>query len=362
MRPRETLRWSCDVLVVGAGPAGSMAARKAAEKGFSVILLERRDRVGTPVRCAEFAPRGVGRFFSLSENVISQPIDAMETHVADAPEVRMVVNGLMLHRDRFDHALSLQAVAAGARLETRVRAMGVQDRLATAIRGGTEITINARVIVGADGPLSAVGRSIGCTNQVLMPTAQYRVALKKPTETTRVFFHPSIIGGYGWVFPKQSVANVGVGIHSRGTGNPRSVLNRFAARLVEQGIIEPRILGVTGGYLPAGGLIRPWKEWVIMAGDAAGTCHPITGAGIYNALISGEMAGIAAAEALKENSMRPLRTYAMELTSFLGPSLAWAFVKRRKMVNQWQSADFMDLIKHNWIAFTEYRRKTRRKA
>ena len=166
MRPRETLRWSCDVLVVGAGPAGSMAARKAAEKGVSVILLERRDRVGTPVRCAEFAPRVVGRFLSLTENVISQPIDAMETHVADAPEVRMVVNGLMLHRDRFDHALALQAVAAGARLETRVRAMGVQDRLATAIRGGTEITINARVIVGADGPLSTVGRSIGCTNQV----------------------------------------------------------------------------------------------------------------------------------------------------------------------------------------------------
>jgi len=338
-----------------------MAAREAAEKGFSVILLERRDRVGTPVRCAEFAPRVVGRFLSLSENVISQPINAMETHVADTPEARTFVNGLMLHRDRFDQALALQAVAAGARLETRVRALGVQDRLATAIRGGTEITINARVIVGADGPLSAVGRSIGCTNQVLMPTAQYRVALKKPTETTRVFFHPSIIGGYGWVFPKQSLANVGVGIHSRRTGNPRSVLNRFAAQLVEQGIIEPQILGVTGGYLPAGGLIRPWKQWVIMAGDAAGTCHPITGAGIHNALIPGELAGMAAAEALKRNSMSPLRTYAMELASFLGPSLARACVKRKRMVNQWQSADFIDLIKHNWIAFAEYRRKTGKK-
>jgi flavin-dependent dehydrogenase len=104
------------------------------------------------------------------------------------------------------------------------------------------------------------------------------------------------------------------------------------------------------------------KEWVIMAGDAAGTCHPITGAGIHNALISGELAGIAAAEALKENSMRPLRTYAMELASFLGPSLAWACVKRKRMVNQWQSADFIDLIKQNWIAFAEYRRKTGRKA
>ena len=83
-----------------------MAAREAAGKGFSVILLERRDRVGTPVRCAEFAPRVVGRFLSLTENVISQPIDAMETHVADTPEARTVVNGLMLHRDRFDHALA----------------------------------------------------------------------------------------------------------------------------------------------------------------------------------------------------------------------------------------------------------------
>jgi digeranylgeranylglycerophospholipid reductase len=361
MRPREALHWTCDVLVVGAGPAGTLAARETAQRGFSVILVERRDRVGTPVRCAEFAPRIVGRFLSLSENVISQPIHVMETHVADSAEVRTVVNGLMLHRDRFDHALALQAVAAGARLETRVHVTKVQDRLATAIRGDTEITINARVIVGADGPLSTVGKSIGSTNRLLMPTAQYRMALKKPTEGTSVFFHPSIIGGYGWVFPKQSIANVGVGIHSRRTGNPRSILDRFAARLVGEDIIEPRILGVTGGYLPAGGLIRPWKEWVIMAGDAAGTCHPITGAGIHNALISGEMAGIAAAEALKQNTMRPLGTYAMELASFLGPSLAWASVKRKRMVNQWISADFEDLIRRNWIAFDEYRRKTGRK-
>jgi digeranylgeranylglycerophospholipid reductase len=361
MRPRETLRWTCDVLVVGAGPAGAVAAREAARRGFSVILVERRERVGTPVHCAEFAPRVVGRFLSLSEDVISQPINAMETLVADTPEVRTVVNGLMLHRDRFDHALALQAVADGARLETRVRVTKVQEGMAIAVRGDAEITVKARVIVGADGPLSAVGRSIGCTNRSLMPTAQYRMVLKKPADATRIFFHPSIIGGYGWVFPKQSLANVGVGIHSRQTGNPRQALNRFAALLVEQGIVEPRILAVSGGYIPAGGLIRPWKEWVIMAGDAAGTCHPITGAGIWNALISGEMAGIAAAEALKTNSAGPLRTYAAELAAFLGPSLARASVKRRRMVSQWQSAGFSDLIRRNWIAFEEYRRRTGRK-
>lgn len=362
MRPREMLHWTCDVLVVGAGPAGSMAGREAAKKGFSTILVDRRDRVGTPVRCAEFAPRVVGQFLSLSDEVISQPIDAMETHVAGTREVRTVVNGLMLHRDHFDRALAFRAVADGARLETCVRVTKVKDAVATAVRGETEITINARVIVGADGPLSTVGRSIGSINQLLMPTAQYCMALKKPTETTKVFFHPSIVGGYGWVFPKQSSANVGVGLHSRRTGNPREILNRFVALLVEQGVVEREILSVTGGYLPAGGLIRPWKEWVVMAGDAAGTCHPITGAGIHNALISGEMAGIAAAEALKQKSTKPLRTYAMELASFLGPSLAWACVKRKSMVNQWHSVDFMNLIKRNWIAFPEYRRKTRRPA
>jgi flavin-dependent dehydrogenase len=240
--------------------------------------------------------------------------------------------------------------------------MRMKDTTATAVRGDAEITINARVIVGADGPLSAVGRSIGSTNRVLLPTAQYAMALKEPTETTKVFFHPSIVGGYGWVFPKQSSANVGVGIHSRRTGNPRAVLNRFVSLLVEQGVVERRVLSVTGGYLPAGGLIRPWKGWVILAGDAAGTCHPITGAGIHNALVSGEMAGIAAAEALKQSSTKPLHTYATELASFLGPSLAWASVKRRGMVNQWASADFIGLIRRNWIAFPEYRRKTRRKA
>jgi digeranylgeranylglycerophospholipid reductase len=361
MRPRETLRWTCDVLVVGAGPAGTVAAREAARRGFSVILVERRERVGTPVHCAEFAPRVVGRFLSLSEDVICQPIHAMETLVADIPEAKTVVNGLMLHRDRFDHTLALQAVADGARLETRVRVTKVHEGMARAVRGDAEVTVKARVIVGTDGPLSTVGKSIGCTNRLLMPTAQYRMVLKKPAETTRIFFHPSIIGGYGWVFPKRSMANVGVGLHSSRTGNPRAVLDRFAALLVERGIVEPQILGVTGGYLPAGGLIRPWKQWVIMAGDAAGTCHPITGAGIWNALISGEMAGIAAAEALKQNSTAPLRTYAAELASFLGPSLAWASVRRRNMVRQWQSGDFNGLIRRSWIAFDEYRRRTGRK-
>ncbi len=348
------------MLVAGAGPAGSIAAREAAQRGVSVILLERRQWVGMPVRCAEFAPRAIGRYLPLNEEVVSQPIHAMATRVEDAPETRTVVNGVMLHRDRFDRALASRAEAAGAKLETGVRLTRIHDRTATAVTAEHDIRISARVIVGADGPLSTVGRSIGCVNRLLMPTAQYRMSLVEPSDRTMVFFHRSVIGGYGWVFPKGERANVGVGIHSRRSANLRSVLNRFAARLVEQGIVQPEVTGVTGGYLPVGGLVRPWREWVIMAGDAAGTCHPITGAGIHNALLSGEMAGAAAAEAVKDASTKPLAAYAVELASFLGPSLAWASVKRRRMVDTWQTEDFQSLIRQSWIAFEEYRRKTGR--
>ena len=96
--------------------------------------------------------------------------------------------------------------------------------------------------------------------------------------------------------------------------------------------------------------------------DAAGTCHPITGAGIYNALISGEMAGKAAAEAVRSSGIEPLRAYAAELTSFLGPSLAWAAIKRKRLAGRWKSERFSDMIRSNWIAYEEYypRKRSRR--
>lgn len=350
----------CDILVVGAGPAGCVAARTAAQNGASALLIEKRKTPGTPVRCAEFAPRAVGRFMKLDAQLVSQSIAGMDSILPGERKHATLVNGVMLRRNLFDRALAHDAVRSGARLETEwtLRDIKGQTALVTNPHGSRKIT--AKVVIGADGPLSRVGKSIGAVNKHVVPTAQYRMRLRQSSQRTRVYFFPFIAGGYGWVFPRNDQANVGVGIDSRFKQNPRKTLDRFVDVLLKNGVVNADVLRVSGGILPAGGLIRPQKDWTILAGDAAGTCHPLSGAGIYNALISGEMAGQAAADAVVTSETRPLREYAGELASFLGPSLAWAAVKRRRLPEKWNSDHFSDMIRQNWIAYDEYYPRKRR--
>ena len=155
---------TCDVLVVGAGPAGSAAARAAARQGVSVLLVERRRRVGVPIRCAEYVPLPVGRYLDLSNPAVTvQPVRAMRTFLPGTDPKENLFPGAMIRRDRFDQELARQAVEAGARLKTGLQ---VYRRTPEGIRawdGNREVTIRSRVIVGADGPCSQVARWMGQT-------------------------------------------------------------------------------------------------------------------------------------------------------------------------------------------------------
>jgi flavin-dependent dehydrogenase len=125
---------------------------------------------------------------------------------------------------------------------------------------------------------------------------------------------------------------------------------------MEEGLVEAEEKPAGGGLVPVGGLTDLWRENMILAGDAAGTCHPLSGAGVGNALISGELAGEAAAAAVIRGVSGPLETYRNELQALLGPSLSRAAAKRQIMIRDWNGKDFAEMIKKNWIAFKEYYR------
>ena len=344
-------------MVIGAGPAGSMAARFAARKGVSVILLERRERVGIPVRCAEYVPLPVSRYVDLNHSgILVQTVRSMETHIPGQSVKETIVPGVMINRDRLDHELADLAVKAGALLKTGTQ---VWTRLGDqVVARGKEglIKISSRVIIGADGPSSQVARWMGSGHKEFLIAAQYRVFLKRPLDHTRIYFCPYITGGYGWLFPKGDRANLGVGIDPYLNKGLKETLDQFRKELIREGMIEDEIKGRGGGLLPVGGLTNAVKKNMILAGDAAGTCHPITGAGVGNALISGEMAGEAAAGAVRKGDLRQLQAYEQELIGALGHSLNHGVRKRRAMMAQWNSLDFSETIRHNWIAFSEYYR------
>lgn len=353
------MQTTCDVLIVGAGPAGSSAALASAGMGAKVIMLEKKKQVGVPVQCAEYVPWQITQEVVLPKDVIAQQIVVMRTHLPDGEVKETQARGFIIHRNLFDQHLTKTAFDAGAEIFLQTRAVGYENGVVRVKHGKQELQIKARVIIGADGPYSTVGKWMGQGNTEFIYTAQYQMHLCHGLNSTEVYFRKDIPGGYGWVFPKGTVANVGVGVDLQFGVKPREALHRFVEYLHAYGIIKPEVIKRTGGVIPTGGLVKRLHQGnMLLVGDAAGMAHPITGAGISNAVICGRMAGEIAAKAVLKNNLDVLNEYEEECRLVLDESLMRASQKRKAMEARWSgSADDEGLsraLHSSWIAFEEY--------
>lgn len=333
---------SADVLVLGLGPAGASAAAEAARRGCKVVALDRKDEPGRPVQCAEFVPALIDADLA---GTVRQRIDAMATFVEDdAPDVQPDFPGHMLDRAAFDASLVSAAQRAGARIRFSCLVRHVSpDGVVTLSTGET---LRARVLIGADGPRSRAGKAIGRVNTELVETRQITVGLRQPHSATDIFLSAGIPGGYGWLFPKGEVANLGAGVSPPYKSRLKAIVSEL--HMNQAGRLYREILGVTGGAIPVGGMLKPWgrleETLVLLAGDAAGLANPVTGAGIAAAVHSGRLAGQAAAEAAP-------RDYEEELEDLYGAALERALRRRRELMN---STCGKAALRRGWIAYPEY--------
>lgn len=336
-----------DILVVGLGPAGASAAREAACAGCSVLAVDRKRAAGEPVQCAEFVPRLIGQDVEGMAPVAVQPIEAMHTFVEAADfDSADGFTGTMIDRGRFDALLVEQARDAGAecRFDT------VWHR---------ELEVTAKLVIGADGPRSKVRAAAGLAQPRLIETRQITVPLLDPNNTTDIFLSAEIEGGYAWLFPKGDVANLGVGVAPAGRSKLKPILEDLRLRLIGEGRIGEAVLGHTGGAIPVDGIVGPVAVLpdgtpVLLAGDAAGLTNPVTGAGIPAAVMSGALAGEAAARWIAGASDSP-DDYAEEIEDLFGASLRRAVQRRRELGGAFaastpQPAD----LRRGWIAYPEY--------
>lgn len=348
-------RLKCDILVVGAGPAGSSAARAAAGRGLDVLVVERRDTIGVPVQCAEFIPAPLLGEIDPEPDFVVQSVRGMKTILPDGGTEFMRAPGLMIRRDLFDQSLARAAEEKGARLLTSTRVLRMEEgEVVIRSKGAGEQRIAARVIIGADGPCSTVGRWIGSENRNLIPAVQWRVPLTSPREYTEVHFHEEFYGGYGWLFPVGREANVGLGRRRRNghDGGIGKVLERFVSRLAEQGKVEPRPIRTAAGWIPAEPARKATKGNVLLVGDAAGHTHPITGAGVSQAVIGGRMAGEWAARAVEAGDLSLLREYEVEWRELFGDIQTRAHRRRKSLEENWDCLE--TAVKTSWVAFREY--------
>lgn len=321
-----------------------------------MLLVERRGTIGLPVQCAEYVPRQLRTRVPWSSDWVAQETRILHTHLPDGTAVETRAAGYLIHRERFDRGLADAAQQAGAEIVLGTQAVNLTAEGLRARRGRKTLEIGARVIVGADGARSTVRRWIGGGHQRVLLAAQCRVRLGRRMEATRVVFDPFYRGGYGWLFPKGEVANVGVGVIRDGGPNPRQALEHLLGRL---GIGPSGIVSQTRGVVPCDGAAAvTCRRNVILVGDAAGQTHPITGAGVAYACLCGQMAGRAAAKAGTSGDLEVLDEYERAWRDYLGGVLDHAAAKRRTLEQGWDEdpARLCALLRDTWVAFPGYGR------
>lgn len=351
-------RQKVDVLVVGLGPAGGAAALAAAQAGLRVAAVERRKEIGMPVQCAEFIPLPLARY-AMPEGVLQQRIQGMISHLPSGTVEKSDTPGLMIDRAAFDQALALQAGQSGARLHLNSRLVGLDSAGSSAIvvTPQGEICFDYRVLVAADGPLSFVARSLGLPRLETVRTRQYTVPLLEPAENTEIWLSSDCPGGYAWLFPKGGEANLGLGVDKCFAAAPKAVLDALHRDLIDQGRVGETILHRTGGAIPVSGLRQNLvMDNVLFVGDAAGLTHPITGAGIAAAVVSGDLAGQAAATWLIGREDNALMNFENEIRDQFGASMKRAVMRRAWLGKYWgKPAASEDRVqRRGWVAFPEY--------
>jgi digeranylgeranylglycerophospholipid reductase len=309
---------SYDVLVIGAGPAGSIAARTAAEKGLDVFLIEKRQEIGDPVRCAEGTSKEyLRKHVGIDEKWVCADLKGSRIYSPDGTKIEMSEEiagaevGYVIERKVFDRALAEQAAKAGAevRVKTRATSLLIEDDFVKGARLmhlGKEYDVRAKIVIGADGVESKVGRWAGIDTSLkpidIETCAQYLVAGVDIDQQYCEFYIGNEIapGGYVWVFPKgEGKANVGIGVLGNKTGKfkkrPIDYLNTF----MEKRFPDAKIIEMVFGGVPVSGCIEKTSvNGLMLVGDAARQSDPITGGGILNAMEAGKMAGEAAFAAI----------------------------------------------------------------
>jgi len=350
-----------DVIVVGAGPGGSSAAKECAENGLKVALLEKCPQPGMKV-CAGGVDSRIIQDFGIDDSVIQYHT---KKHVSISPsgKRRMIENidSAVVNRKDFDLYLAERAINAGATLLTSTYCLGVkkEGNQIVGVNAKTPkgtMKIFAKIVIAADGFYSITARSAG-----LMPkyspsdiglTVQCETYVKHENDIetdTKYFFYGSDISpcGFGWIYPKKHGYTVGLG--SLASYVKKSLLSRNLHYFINEHPIASKILSKTfskskiqAACLPLRLSPKICDNGILVVGDAAGQVSPLGGNGIYYSMNAGKLAGEVATEALTEDdvSQSKLRKYEELFLFKFGDKLR----SQRKI---------LDIIRRNYCLYME---------
>ena len=339
-----------DVVIVGAGPAGTVTARFAAESGARVLVIERRQEIGVPVLCGEGVSRKIDDWGMLEgKRWIANKMEGARIFSPDGTMVSLSADmagnetGYVVYRDIFDQELARQAGKAGAKILMNTNAIGLLKEKEKIIgvkakQFEEELEIEADIVVGTDGVESKIGQWAGIETRLdpkdLETCCQYTLTNIECKDAFCDFYLGKKIapGGYIWVFPKgKDIANVGIGVlgNLSEAGMPKKLLDDFISK--NPNLKKGFPVRFLAGAVPVANPIESIRDNLILVGDSARQVDPITGGGITHCLEAGKIAGetIGKAVELQQFDKETLSSYETGWKEAFGKKL-----KRNYMVKE----------------------------
>jgi len=305
-----------DVIIVGAGPAGSSAARPISKAGYSTLIIDKKTRVGDPNHCGEgistygLAAAGIKKHYPWMLNKIK----GCKLMLPNGTEIKFTQTGYNIDRPAFDRFLAKRAEDEGTKIKTSTKL----EEIIRTTSGWRLITSQgefySRYLIGAGGATCPVSRYFKQFPH-LMPAMQYKfkkedVPIDFSDKLLQFFPREDFAGGYAWIFDRGKEVSVGAG-----TG--RELKKKLENFCLSKGISPKKKIKVEGGPIPF--LKRSFQlsfPKALLCGDSGGFIYPLTKGGINGACWSGRIAGEVIAEALNKNDSYILSTYSKKVGAY----------------------------------------------
>jgi digeranylgeranylglycerophospholipid reductase len=345
-----------DMVVVGGRLAGSTSSLFASKGGLDVLMIEKRQEIGTPVQCAEATTNETFNILEMEpdKKYLCTDIEGVEFHAPNGKQFRIKGNnmygfmeGYVLERKIFDKELAIKSAKAGTDImvKTTVKDLIIKDgRICGVVAKhlGKTYDIKADIVIAADGVESKIANKAGLktVNQIenIASCAQFEMVGVDIDPNYLQIHHGQKIapGGYLWIFPKgNGVANVGLGVV-----NSKKTAYYYLTQFIKKLDATPVELNI-GGVPLAGPMDKTYSSGLMVVGDAAGQVDPMNGAGIQNTVTCGRIAGEVAVKAIEneDTSSKYLKKYEDLWRSAIGKNLETS-LKYQKLFQSLKDEDF----------------------
>lgn len=366
-----------DVIVVGAGPAGSQAAASLARRGYAVLVLEEHPQVGVPTNCSGLIGAEAFDRFDLPRASIIRGFDSATFFSPKGSSATVGAGQVMAYvvrRCEFDRHMAQRALTCGADYLLHVRCVGLEHandhvKVAAVRRGpgGDEarLSLRARAVVVATGVRYGLLQSLGLSRPSrFLQAAQAEVEMEG-VDRVEVYLGQDVApGSFAWTIPAGPLARVGV---CNGAGAIH-YLKQFLQRPSIAMRIRQPVPHIKRKAIPIANVSRSFLDRILLVGDAAGQVKVTTGGGISYGILCGDVAADTLDRAFSRGDLteRGLAEYERRWRQEIGIELRVGSFFRRvggmlsdeqidRLIRAYNETDLPELVKR-WADFERHRK------